>query len=71
MVIRHHKKQALQQDQQENFYVIHSFIKCFVDKTKPSILCMTHQMIRKKRKYPFGSTVRYEMRSYKVMLVGT
>ena len=28
------------------------------EQTRPSILRVTHQMSRKKRNYPFGSTVR-------------
>ena len=35
------------------------------------MLCVANQMNRKKRKDPVGSTVRYEMMNYKVILVGT
>ena len=34
--------------------------------TRPSILCVTHQMSRKKRKDPVGSTVRCALFNYKV-----
>ena len=34
-------------------------------KTRPSILCATHQMSRNKRKDPVGSTVRYGMMNQK------
>ena len=39
--------------------------------TKPNMLCMTHQMSHKNRNDLVGSTVRYEMINYKVILVGT
>ena len=35
--------------------------------TRQSILCVTHQMSHKKRNYPVGSTVHYEMMNYKVI----
>ena len=38
---------------------------------RPSILFVTHQMSRKKRKDPVGQTVRYAMMNYKVVLAGT
>ena len=40
-------------------------------KTISSILCVTHQMSRKKTKDAVGSAVRYEMMNYKVIPVGT
>ena len=40
-------------------------------KTRPSILCVTHQMRRKKGKDPVGSTLRYEMLNHKVIPIGT
>ena len=44
---------------------------CFVTKTRPVILFMNYQMSRKKRKDPVGSTLRYDMMSYKVIPVDT
>ena len=38
-------------------------------KTRPSILCVTHQMSRKKRNYSVGLTVPYEMMNYKWYLM--
>ena len=40
-------------------------------KTRPSILCVTHQNSRKKRKYLLSPTVGYGMMNYKVIPVGT
>ena len=39
---------------------------CFVTKTRPGRLFVNYQMSRKKRKDPVGSTLRYDMMSYKV-----
>ena len=38
-------------------------------KTRPSILCVTHQISRKKRNYSVGYTVPYEMMNYKWYLM--
>ena len=40
-------------------------------KTRPSILCVTHQMVHKNRNYLVGLTLRNEMMDYKVIPVGT
>ena len=37
--------------------------------TRPSILCVTHQMSRKKRNYSVGWTVPYKMMNYKWCLM--
>ena len=37
--------------------------------TRPSILCVSHQIIRKRRKNPVGSTVRYKMMNCKANLL--
>ena len=42
-----------------------------IRKTRPSILCVTHQMRRKKGKDPVGFTLRYEMLNHKVIPIGT
>ena len=39
------------------------------EETRPSIMCVAHQMVRKKRKDPVGWTMRYEMINYKVIPV--
>ena len=39
------------------------------EKTRPSILCVTHQMSRKKRDYSVDWTVPYEMMNYKWYLM--
>ena len=40
------------------------------EKARPSILCVTHQISRKKRNYPDGSTVLYKMMNCIVISVG-
>ena len=40
-----------------------------VTSTRPSILCVTHQMSHKKRNYSVGRTVPYEMMNYKWYLM--
>ena len=40
-------------------------------RTRPRVLCVTHQMSCKKKKDPVDSTVRCRMMNYKVILVGT
>ena len=37
--------------------------------TRPSILCVTHQMSRKKRNYSIGRTVPFEMMNFKWYLM--
>ena len=37
-----------------------------IDYTRPSILCVTHQMSRKKRNYSVGWTVPYDMMNHKL-----
>ena len=44
---------------------------CFVTKTRPGRLFVNYQMSRKKRKDPVGSTLRYDMMSYKAIPVDT
>ena len=40
----------------------------FVNRSRPSILCVTRQLSHKKRNYPIGSTVPHEMMHYEVVL---
>ena len=40
-----------------------------MEETRPSILCVTHQMSRKKRNYSVDWTVPYEMMNYKWYLM--